>query len=879
MNLFVQKVCGLKQRSSIWMLFIAGMILLFFGLRLTVSAKELFTFVPSIQMIEDSYEVPEEYHFSAQIQRDEQNHILTEFVPFGTWDNEQSHMAPINGEFVITKITGDAEKDAIGAWYYNVGTYKGKTVDLKCTIEDYMQRGGPDDTSGLNLGWVALAKDQLGIYVRRLQWVDLKMEFFDASTGEPLKIKSSAVITHIDEKEGMMILSEYDTLMKSKQCTLEAMDVDSKILFYESRGTMAFQEENDPWAQIQVLYEDSIFRYRVYSALGMEMILDKKEEEVSLSENALTADDMGAVNGPEPPEFMMHFQGYSDCRMAPLTVRSAEMFVSDSDEIMKEYCLLAHREEAFSYIMKYTVSPEHKNWYYDSFKVEGQLIDQIEYQSGAVYTVDGKDVSDQFYIRENDGLITFEAKQEKNRIFYGKTYLFTINVKINADAELETLWKEAYYLFPLKSKVEMIRGKTKIEKQMKQVLGRLFTEYAGGTVQVNLQDEQTGVILKDGEVALFEWSEKAGKYQEKERTVFHNEKESFGFSGLIKTYDNRGKYKVIVTKIPEHYEGAWEKEFCITRNQQIESLTGKLSPTGTVSVRMTSKILKRDTNGDIISEEYDSDKNPVTIHKGDWIQYHIYVERDSALGFKSGELILKNKIPTGLLYEKETLNLIGELIHPVENSTAKIASVRLNKEGELTWKIHYLDEGEIAHVLFEVKVPETIFVDQKETQDNQPFVTVFSDFAQLIDGEKSIQSNVLEHQVELSEVDIRGENKDESGTQEGQGGSDKKQNGGKDTVGGDKEINRGDTESLKDNPGGKHEAMDSNQVILPNEVYSQEMEKNSVSIDRNQSSKSYAVQTGDNSHIGFYVLSGSISMCLCFFFIKRYKQRSRKSEE
>ena len=175
----------------------------------------------------------------------------------------------------------------------------------------------------------------------------------------------------------------------------------------------------------------------------------------------------------------------------------------------------------------------------------------------------------------------------------------------------------------------------------------------------------------------------------------------------------------------------------MTKNGEQFTFTGWNAPTGSTKIRMNSTIL---TGEEMNSQEpvHDTKSNPVQLKKGDRIQYHIYIERDCAKTFKSGELIIKNKIPEGLMYDKDSLNLIGEILHPVEKSTAKIASVRLNSDGTLTWKVNHLDDGEIAHLIFEVSVPEQ--------------AAMYQNYSELTEEGTVTRSNLLKHQRLLPEL-------------------------------------------------------------------------------------------------------------------------------
>ena len=215
---------------------------------------------PNVSVVyEDQYEIPEGFEFSVQIQKDKNGTIITEFVPFGSWDNKEKRVAELDEDAVITRITDESKKGLIGGWYYNVGIYDGKIVDLKCTIEDYQQT--TNEISGkASLGWIALSAEHLGIYQNYMEWVELRMEFFDSRTGEPLEVTGTAVITDIDRYEGMAILSEYEHILLAEDCRLEQTALEENyILFKETEGKCAADENEDDWALVQVVFTSDIF--------------------------------------------------------------------------------------------------------------------------------------------------------------------------------------------------------------------------------------------------------------------------------------------------------------------------------------------------------------------------------------------------------------------------------------------------------------------------------------------------------------------------------------------------------------------------------------------------------------------------------------------
>ncbi len=815
-------------------------VLMLYGTGQSVMAQEVLG-PPPIEhadaINENSYEVSKEYQFSAQIQKDKTGKIITEFVPFGSWDNKEKSLVSMDDESVITRIKDSSSKGKIGAWYYNVGTYHGTTVDLKCTVADYKQMELED---GTGLGWIGLSKEHLGIYQNYLDWVELKMEFFDGNTGEPLTVKSTAVITDVDRYEGMTILSDCNSLLLSEDCTLKQSAAQGRILFWEVEGKSANSENEDDWAQIQAEFESNTFRYRFYSKEGLSE--DKNAENNWIDVSSYTS--WNAYWQGEGPQFELKYQGYSDCRLAPLAVNEGCMAVSDKDEDSVQTCILNDRDETFTYKIIYEIPLEHEKWYYDSFVVTSQLPEYLEFKSGNVYTLGGENVTSQFYLRETNGLVTFEAKQKKNRNFYGKTYVFGLSVKVKTGASLDELWDGQYYSLPQQGQVEIRQGNHKMVQTTKAASARIDSEYVDGRVFIKLTDERSQEVLTEAAFTLFEWSERKKAYCEAEIIPYSRELSGYNCEGLKKTHENQGKYRIMESKVPEHYTGGWEQEILVTENEDYFSFEVTHQPSGENLVRMTSVILKADGS---VGEETGSLESAMELEYGDRIQYHIYVERDCAISYKSSELLLKDKIPAAAVYDKSSLNLVGEILNQTENSTAKIASVRLDKEGVLTWKINHLDDGEVAHVLFEVGVPNE--------------AVIMENYAELTGENGTVQSNLLQHQLLIqAKPDVSNPTKEPEPTKPPQ---------------------------VSILPGTLSDAKDKKQddkVILPNETkpgdgntpnIRQNLVNESTTAKGGNNTITASVQTGDSAPVMLLILIGITSVIVawkCYFRMRRVKK-------
>ena len=120
-----------------------------------------------------------EYEFCARVlysgKAYEKQDYTTKVTAFGPWDNKEmgdwaKRIAAGNAQLQnayknsgilhTARITDDSGKGKFGAWYRNVGTYKGKIIDAKAVISNYtLYKQG----AGQGLGILGLSEDRIGI--------------------------------------------------------------------------------------------------------------------------------------------------------------------------------------------------------------------------------------------------------------------------------------------------------------------------------------------------------------------------------------------------------------------------------------------------------------------------------------------------------------------------------------------------------------------------------------------------------------------------------------------------------------------------------------------------------------------------------------------
>lgn len=300
------------------------------------------------------------------------------------------------------------------------------------------------------------------------------------------------------------------------------------------------------------------------------------------------------------------------------------------------------------------------------------------------------------------------------------------------------------YVLPNRASVSILRDGA-IEKETNETQTHIRTLYQNGLVQIHKSDEFSGVSLPDAEFTLYEWDSVAQEYRERETLVYDESAEIYLSRALCATLDNEGRFKIVETRTPDQYQGSWEEEFTLTENDQILSFDVTNTPMADHTITKTAVVIR---GGGIIKEAPDTFDPPVDVLAGDIIEYQIDVVRNCTPGYRSGTFTVTDEIPSEAVWEEETLKITGEITNPSPNCAASIDSMS-EEDGVITWEITDLDNGEGAHLTFQVKAPN---------EDALLTNAAWLHFP----GKEDQQSNETAHQVQpLPETDETPENPEE----------------------------------------------------------------------------------------------------------------------
>ena len=697
---------------------------------------------PNIQVIsEDSGETLDGDFFGAKVIDG-----VTKAEPFGPWDNLDTEKTVYPAD-ILTSVRIHASdysmQGEIGMWYRNVGTWQGRSVDLKATLADY-DFYTKDDVPSQMILWGM--RDRIGFCVAGESYIDIRYDFSDSETGEPLSLPAYMTFDDVDWGQAIEITDNPGTFYVPPQSSLRCLASDNgSVVFisdgswYDDRSTAAhnsaiedsFMTRFEGTGQTQRFYCGYYFREGYVSTLNFLSDFSDTESMAVFCDS-------------------LDYFGYSGQPLAPSEPSTPVKEVADLDEKGQENTL-SDLCEAYTYSIYHTVPNEEPTSYYESYTLTDHLPEGLELVSAAVYDETGTEVTGDFTIQTQGQTVTFTANDTNRAGFYYDTYRFDLQVKIREDADLTPYLVSREngpeYVLPNRASVSILRDGA-IEKETNETQTHIRTLYQNGLVQIHKSDEFSGVSLPDAEFTLYEWDSAAQEYRERETLVYDESAEIYLSRALCATLDNEGRFKIVETRTPDQYQGSWEEEFTLTENDQILSFDVTNTPMADHTITKTAVVIR---NGGIIKEAPDTFDPPVDVLAGDIIEYQIDVVRNCTPGYRSGTFTVTDEIPSEAVWEEETLKITGEITNPSPNCAASIDSMS-EEDGVITWEITDLDNGEGAHLTFQVKAPN---------EDALLTNAAWLHFP----GKEDQQSNETAHQVQpLPETDETPENPEEQKT-------------------------------------------------------------------------------------------------------------------
>ena len=421
-------------------LFIIMMLVLCTGLESVVAATgEKLSTIATIPGAEDKLDG--KYEFVAKFIEGK-----TIFETFGDgWESEIEQRNQKGGAKIQGIKPTDSQKGRIGVVYRNVGTYQGKGIDLRITINDWEQYGDCQ-------GWIYYYKDWIGHGPQGYTYVDQTWQFMEAGTITPVELSGYITFNDIDFCQKISFdpkTSEVidDIYVPDANNELSYAMEDNWKSIYDANGIEA--DDDSLYAMFTITFSNSSLRFRWGTDIER-------------------ADTVAGVQGGsihkvyENDGIGVAYFGFLAVKPMQSDTVCPVKVVTDKDEIKVEENTIAHRDESFEYLITHTVPDEWQEFYYSSYEMVDVLPDCLELKEERVkiFNEELRDVTDKFDIMVKGQELKVIAKPStlSSSNFYFENYSFVIDIKIKPSADLKVFCSEETGTVTLKNRALVTIG-------------------------------------------------------------------------------------------------------------------------------------------------------------------------------------------------------------------------------------------------------------------------------------------------------------------------------------------------------------------------------------------------------------------------------------
>lgn len=313
------------------------------------------------------------------------------------------------------------QKGNNGVIYSNVGSYSGKTVDLKITLKDWQQFSKYQ-------GYISYSKENISHFAQGYDYVDQVWEFIDQATGLPIKVSGFMTINDIDGGQGVQFSKETSAAVDK----IYVSSADNWINFENINGEYKFFDMTGTSSKNEDLFATFTFLYSEQSSFRFKWCVDK----------SLLGWDYETLNFEKDYVGDAGYQGayFGYIAKKPLKTETISPVKknSDSNEQLVDKNTLLDRNEIQTYTIVHQVPDEYEGFYYKNYEFKDILDPVFEVQSVAITDESGKDCLALFDLLVADSSVTYTAKAAtlKNPSFYDNYYTTVIQAKIRTDAVL-----------------------------------------------------------------------------------------------------------------------------------------------------------------------------------------------------------------------------------------------------------------------------------------------------------------------------------------------------------------------------------------------------------------------------------------------------------
>lgn len=180
--------------------------------------------------------IPSEYSFALGNKYDSwsvDGRVAPTDADLNTWEdgvNDNEHRKSIDS----TSKAEESIKGNFSITYTNVGSYNGKKIDVKLTVMDFAKSNGNAYNNEVAFaGFYNSNSNRLGVWVGRLDWIEVKYEFFESGTTKPIDLKGYTSYWDIDLYQGIHLLDNNKGLYVSDKSDVKYADINGVAYLYD----------------------------------------------------------------------------------------------------------------------------------------------------------------------------------------------------------------------------------------------------------------------------------------------------------------------------------------------------------------------------------------------------------------------------------------------------------------------------------------------------------------------------------------------------------------------------------------------------------------------------------------------------------------------
>lgn len=442
---------------------------------INVSAKSISDIV---EVPTDQTKLPATYSFIAGYTEN------TEVLPFGSdkWYKTKTSAlgdGDLQHDYWNLQNPSDDLRGEVGVKYTNVGIYEGKTVDLKITVEDWEQYH--NEKVYISYG----AEDEISHRMTGTDFVDQTWKFYDHDTDEELEMTGTYIkITDLDNWQYVQMDKETSNrIYKAYVTESTAVEYDEKYGEFRfgvigEKNWQSPQEVPAKDSDVTFLIDGNSLRFK------WAIQSDQKPNDYDYTDDGC---------GTE-------YFGFSATKDFASEIVNPTKTVTDIDEENVEENTLSNLEEEFKYSIYHKVPSEEKQFYYSSYVIEDQIIDELEILDVKVFDRNDEDVSEYYRISTDDNLVKVEATDNvlKQDTFYDNDYRVDVTVKIKEGADLNEYITDGGVFLPNVAKVTIDGEEKESNETLTNILEKNFE------IEKNIIDDNGDGYAQENEELTYE---------------------------------------------------------------------------------------------------------------------------------------------------------------------------------------------------------------------------------------------------------------------------------------------------------------------------------------------------------------------------------------